>query len=140
VQPDQWKATVERLAFTVEGSRGDEYRIAFEIDREKAAAFCTCQAGNNGLACKHRTGLMDGDVSDLLSGNPEDVTRLRTLLQGTNLAAVYEWAQRAEAAATEAKKELESAKRALSKLMHGHDAGAILTTIPSAQPAQPSAS
>jgi uncharacterized Zn finger protein len=36
------------MEFLVEGSQGDKYEVAFEIDGGKAKAFCTCPAGSSG--------------------------------------------------------------------------------------------
>ncbi len=74
---------MERVEFLVEGSQGDQYAVTFEVDGSNANAFCTCPAGSNGQYCKHRFGIMNGEVSRLLSGNTADVVRLKTLMRGT---------------------------------------------------------
>jgi hypothetical protein len=61
---------------------------------------------------------MDGDVSRLRSSNTAYVVRLRDLLRGTDLAAAYSQVLQAEAVCTAAKKELDTAKKALAKAMH----------------------
>jgi uncharacterized Zn finger protein len=108
---------MERVEFLVEGSQGDRYTLAFEVNGKKGSAFCTCQAGANGQFCKHRLGIMDGDVSCLLSGNTADVVRLKTILGGTDLEASYGRFVEAEAVLAVAKKQFDVAKRALAKVM-----------------------
>ncbi|MGY0779845.1 hypothetical protein ACW7BC_18300 [Azospirillum argentinense] len=78
----------ETLRFLVRGSQGDEYTVAFTFQQGEATSDCTCMGGRMGRFCKHRTALLDGDVSDLLSDNGYDVTRLRQLLDGTELDRV----------------------------------------------------
>jgi len=109
---------VEHLKFSVEGSQGDPYEITFEIDGTNANAYCTCPAGSNGLYCKHRLSIMDGEVSRLVSDNTADVIRLKTLLQNTGLVTAYNRVLAAEAVHAESKKSLDAAKKNLSKAMH----------------------
>lgn len=109
---------MERLEFLVEGSQGDEYSITFEVNGSNANAFCNCQAGSNGLYCKHRFAIMDGDVSRLLSANAADVVRLKTLMKGSDLEEAYNRVLIAEAAYATAKRNLDAAKKTLAKVMY----------------------
>jgi hypothetical protein len=109
---------MERLEFLIEGSQGDEYFVVFEVNGGNANAFCTCQAGSNGLYCKHRFGIMDGDVSCLLSDNTADVVRLKGLMKGSDLENAYNRVLEAEAIHTTAKRNLDAAKKALAKAMY----------------------
>ena len=108
---------LERVEFLVNGRQGDRYTVAFEVNGTRASAFCTCQAGANGQLCKHRMGIMDGDVFNLLGGNMTDVVHLKALLKGTDLEATYSHFLKAEAVCAAAKKELDAAKKALAKVM-----------------------
>jgi hypothetical protein len=108
---------MERVEFLVEGSQGDRYALAFEVNCTHANAYCNCQAGVNGQFCRHRIGVMDGDVSYLLSGNTADVVRLKDLLSGTDLGAAYKRFLEAEAASSVAKRELDVAKKRLANAM-----------------------
>lgn len=109
---------MERMEFLIEGSRGDEYSVTFHIDGTKVTAFCTCQAGENGQYCKHRFGIIGGDITNLLSGNDHDVSRLEELMRGSELETAYKRVLEAEAVYQAAKKELDAAKKALAKVMH----------------------
>ena len=66
----------EVLCFSVKGSTGNVYEITGRKVSEKLRVSCTCQAGQNRIWCKHRMALLDGDVSDLLSGALGDVEKL----------------------------------------------------------------
>lgn len=92
------------MEFLVEGSQGNSYALAFEVSGTHANAYCSCQAGANGQFCKHQVGVMDGEMSHLLSGNRADIVRLKDILSGTDLEAAYYRFLEAEAACTAAKK------------------------------------
>jgi uncharacterized Zn finger protein len=109
---------VERVEFLIEGSEGDEYTVVFQVTGTNANAFCTCAAGASGQYCKHRFALMDGDVSRLLSSNTVDVVRLKSLIQGTDLKVAYDRVLKAAADFAIAKRELDTAKKALAKVMY----------------------
>ncbi len=65
------------LSFAVKGRRGDRYAVTLEDRATGLRLRCTCMAGRYGTTCRHVTALLDGDVTDLLSGNHDDVERLR---------------------------------------------------------------
>jgi DNA polymerase-3 subunit epsilon len=65
----------EVLCFSVRGSTGNVYEITGRKVAENLRVSCTCQAGQNSIWCKHRTALLDGDVSDLLSGTVANVEK-----------------------------------------------------------------
>ncbi|WP_149651710.1 hypothetical protein [Azospirillum argentinense] len=87
----------ETLRFRIRGGQGDEYTVAFTLRQGEAASICTCMAGRMGRFCKHRVALLDGDVSDLLSDNADDVVRLRRLIEGTELERAHQQLGRAGA-------------------------------------------
>lgn len=93
---------MREFAFTVEGSQGDEYQVSFSIDGQHAESACTCRAGQMGMWCRHRSAILDGDVTDLRSDNVGDVLALRDVMRGTDLALRYEERTAAEARAASA--------------------------------------
>jgi len=109
---------VKHLIFVVQGSRGDEYQVTFGAASGRVVAYCSCPAGENGSICKHRLAIMDGEVSNLLSGNAQDVIRLQGLLKGTELEAAYTHLRVMEEEFEAAKRKLELAKKALASTMH----------------------
>lgn len=109
---------MKRLQFIVEGSRGDEYLVTFEREGRNLNAFCTCQAGQNGLYCKHRFALMDGDMTTLLSDNASDVGKMKAILAGTDVEAAYKRVLEAERVHKAATRELSDAKKALARAMY----------------------
>jgi DNA polymerase-3 subunit epsilon len=67
------------LRFLVRGSKGNEYEISEERRDGKFSLRCSCPAGQNRRVCKHVTALHDGDVTNLLSDNYDDVKKLAGL-------------------------------------------------------------
>jgi len=106
-----------RLHFEVTGSKGNVYEVKVEKEGANINAYCTCQAGVNGLYCKHRFALMDGDISNLASRNPQDVEKFRIAMRGTDLEAAYKEFLKADTQFQEAKKSLDGAKKNLAKAM-----------------------
>ncbi|MCB0376700.1 MAG: SWIM zinc finger family protein [Sinomicrobium sp.] len=109
---------MQRLEFIVEGSKGDEYKILFEREGNNLDVFCTCAAGENGLYCKHRFALMDGDVGALLSENENDVAALKELMKGTDVESAYNDVMLLQAQYDELNARLKTAKKALAKAMY----------------------
>lgn len=75
----------ERVEFLVQGSTADPYRVSFWRVGDNVKSSCTCQAGKNGLACKHRLNLLDGDVTNLVSSGPDSFQKLQRLLEGSDV-------------------------------------------------------
>lgn len=105
------------LVFIVEGSQGDEYEVKFKQIGNNLIVTCTCQAADNGLHCKHRIALLNGDIGSVTSGNERDLAKTRALLSGTSLEAALIRYQVAEDACERAKSELAKAKKALARAM-----------------------
>jgi DNA polymerase III subunit epsilon len=70
------------LSFTVRGSTSNTYFVNAHKAGSEIRISCTCQAGQNGLWCRHRTDLLDGDVSELLSNNASDIVALSHMTNG----------------------------------------------------------
>jgi hypothetical protein len=75
----------ERIEFLVQGSSAEPYRVSFWRVGDKVKSSCTCQAGKNGLACKHRLSLLDGDVNNLVSSSPDGFQELQRILEGSDV-------------------------------------------------------
>jgi hypothetical protein len=80
------------LRFEVKsGQSAGVYEVWFRRWGDILRCSCTCVAGFTQQMCRHRQMLLDGDVRALVSGNADDVVRLKELVAGS----------RAEAALTE---------------------------------------
>ena len=106
----------DSLKFLVRGSGGNAYEVGFKRYGNNLTGTCTCRAGEMGMYCKHRFALMEGEVTNLLSENTDDVYRLNDMITGTDVEAAIEAVRIAEKAADAAKKELALAMRDYSAL------------------------
>ncbi|MCJ2034392.1 3'-5' exonuclease [Methylobacterium sp. J-068] len=71
------------LHFAVRGSSGNRYAVTLEDRTGGPHLRCTCMAGRYGTRCRHVKALLDGDITDLLSGNHADVEALRRRMIAT---------------------------------------------------------
>jgi hypothetical protein len=54
-------------------SSSDIYQVTLKNENGLVSLNCTCQAGIHKMICKHRTSLLEGDVSNLLSESDTSV-------------------------------------------------------------------
>lgn len=108
----------DRLHFKVTGSAGVIYEVSAQRDVAGVRITCTCEAGNNKLACKHRTALLAGDGTALISGG-DGLATLATWLPGTALDHAIRRVAEANATAETAKRNLSAARKALGRVMLG---------------------
>lgn len=78
------------LKFYVKGSLEEPYRVSFWRVGNDFKSACNCQAGKKGVYCKHRFNLMDGDISNLVSENHEELVKLSNMIKGSDVEHVYE--------------------------------------------------
>ena len=107
----------QELRFAVAGSTGAVYEIVAVRDGGTIRLGCTCDAGANGQACKHRLALIEGDTSAIISANAHEAALLPSWLAGTPLDAAFRRLAEAEAALAAAKRTVTSAKKALGRTM-----------------------
>jgi uncharacterized Zn finger protein len=103
------------LKFLVQGSMPEPYEITFRRSADRLNALCTCPAGDHAQACKHRIGLMRGDVSSLVGG--DDPSLIAAMIAGTIAIAALADLDRAEADLEEAKRKVSARKNALSRVI-----------------------
>ncbi len=100
-----------RYEFFVKGSADDPYRVVIEKNGDDLNAFCTCPAGENGQACKHRLRILSGNDEGVVGG---DVNRIATVVDwvaGTDVEMCLKSLIEAEDAYEVAKAQLSLAKR-----------------------------
>lgn len=83
-------AQAQRIEFLVQGSASEPYRVSFWQVSNNVKSSCTCQSGKNGLACKHRINLLDGDITNLVSPPADSFEQLQMMLERSNIGAVSE--------------------------------------------------
>ncbi len=78
---------MEQEDFKVKGSAKDPYEVTFIKDGDSLTALCTCPAGEFGNVCKHRTSILDGELTGIVSDNAESVTKIVQWLVGSDVEA-----------------------------------------------------
>ena len=100
---------MDSIVFQVQGSQPDPYVVEFIKNGDGSLSVrCSCPAGDTGMHCKHRIGLLTGDTKDLVSRNKPELETVYAWLRGTALEKCLAEYLRLE-------KELESMKRQLNK-------------------------
>lgn len=106
------------LSFSVfSSSPGVEYKIVAHRSAGRLRLSCECEAAENGMHCKHRIGLLIGEITALASGNGDDVATLGTWLSGTPLEASLSEVAALEREAEVVKRRLSQAKKRLGKVL-----------------------
>ncbi|MET0258293.1 MAG: 3'-5' exonuclease [Methylobacterium sp.] len=68
------------LRFAIRGSTGNRYAVVLEERSTGPYLRCDCTAGLHRRRCRHVDAVVEGDITDLVSGNFGDVERLRLRL------------------------------------------------------------
>ena len=105
---------MEEINFLVQDSAAEPYKASFIKDGYSLTAFCTCPAGVNGRACKHRISILNGSGKGIVSENVEDVQKVKTWLPGSEVEEALSAVRKAELLAAAGKKDLSAAKKNLS--------------------------
>ena len=69
-----------RYRFVVRGSTGNEYQVRAREEAGRYEPSCTCMGWTMRRRCKHVEALHCGDISNLLSGNHDEVGRFVALV------------------------------------------------------------
>lgn len=109
--------TATQKTFSVQSSSGEPYEVTFFRD-DQLHATCTCGAGIQNKACKHRLNILAGDDDGILSSNKEEAETVRSWLAGTALQRALQGVIESEAEVAAAKKRADIAKHALNRIMH----------------------
>lgn len=72
--------------FLVQGSEPSPYKVVFRKEGTNLKATCNCKAGVNGMLCKHRLSILDGEKGAVVSENPDQVAEVASWLAGSNVA------------------------------------------------------
>ena len=102
------------LNFLVQGSEPEPYRVMFRLEGTNFTATCTCRGGEMGQVCKHRTRLLQGETTGLLSKNADQLAQLPGMFSGTDVERAFVKLVEAEAAVDAARAEYSKRKKALA--------------------------
>jgi uncharacterized Zn finger protein len=105
------------LYFSVQGSEAAPYKITFKKTDGNFSAYCTCAAGENGMYCKHRFALLNGDITGLVGDNSNDILTVKEWLVDTDVERAMQEVLIAEQKLDAAKAQLTMAKKNLARSM-----------------------
>lgn len=74
------RASGNDLHFVVKGRSGARYEIIGVMHSGHCVVRCSCPAGQNNRNCWHVNALLDGDVTNLLTGDCADVEKLSKMV------------------------------------------------------------
>ena len=103
--------------FLVQGSTPIPYKVVFTKNGDNLTALCSCKAGIHGMHCKHRLNILKGDVKGIVSQNEEDVEVVVSWLSGSDVEAVLNELESAEAEYKRANTKLKSVKKSLARAL-----------------------
>lgn len=89
------------------------YPAGFSIDERVLSIYCGCPAGLLDKWCKHKMGLISGDVSPFGNVDPAVIDELLTCIRTSQFPKLIDDLRQAEKDVLTAKKKVENAKKAL---------------------------
>ncbi|HSV73468.1 MAG TPA: SWIM zinc finger family protein [Chthonomonadales bacterium] len=107
---------MEKIIFKVQGSAEDPYIVEFCRDGGLLGAHCTCPAGENGQACKHRIRILKGNAEGTVDCNQADVAIVGQWFSGSKIATALTAIENEEVVLEKTKKNLASLKKELGRL------------------------
>lgn len=111
------KSQRSEISFLVKGSKPEPYTVTFKFDDKSFIAICTCPAGEEGMHCKHRLGILSGDLSNILKVNKEEVAQLMESYSKSELKILLDMLEVNEKEIDRLKKDSLSIKKKMAKYM-----------------------
>ena len=109
---------MRELAFEVESSStGEIYQVRVSRNGDSLTCTCTCPAGQNRSACKHRLGILRGESNGIVGGDTDCIRRVPELLVGTDVEKAMNTLAALDEEMALLKKRISAAKKALSRVM-----------------------
>ncbi|MBT3298994.1 SWIM zinc finger family protein [archaeon] len=97
------------ISFFVQGSSEDPYMVIFvKRNNDNLSAYCSCPAGENGIYCKHRFNILDGDTENVVSDNLDEVQKIQEWYSNSDI-------KKARDEVLKINREIQKMKRALAK-------------------------
>jgi hypothetical protein len=103
--------------FLVQGSDPVPYTVSFKKTDNDLRASCSCRAGKNGLLCKHRLSILNGDKNAVVSKNSDQVAEIASWLAGSKVAEAISTVTSLEAEKKSIEEKLKQAKKLVAKAL-----------------------
>lgn len=103
--------------FLVQGSEPAPYKVVYKWNGTDLKAHCSCRAGVNGLLCKHRLSILDGDKGSVVSENSNQVAEVASWLAGSSVGEAISEVVSLEAEKKNIEEKIKRAKKLVAKLL-----------------------
>jgi len=103
--------------FLVQGSDPNPYKVVFRRTENEVKANCNCRAGVNGLLCKHRLAILDGDGRAVVSGNLSEVEEVASWVADSPVAQAISEVVALEAQKKDLEEKIKNAKKQVAKAL-----------------------
>ncbi|MCB1533252.1 MAG: hypothetical protein KDJ44_00675 [Rhodoblastus sp.] len=111
---------MDELHFSVRSSSSDEIYSLLAKRTDRGVRFaCSCPAGANGTYCKHRIGLIAGDIRKVVDPNENDIAALHEMVATSEIPAALDAVAAIERSIDALKADLAKAKKRLAAIMMG---------------------
>jgi hypothetical protein len=77
------------ITFLIKGSSKNPYKVTFQKNEGHVYAGCDCQSRKGGMACKHIFNILDGDVTNMIEGDKNDIKDVLQLCEGTRFNELF---------------------------------------------------
>ena len=109
---------MNELQFEVQGSAAEPYEVVIKRrDEQNLSAYCSCPAGQNGMHCKHRIGILIGKPKGVVGDRADDLKTIETWVDGSDIASSLFELNAAEAELESLKSKVKKLKKTLAKAM-----------------------
>lgn len=107
----------QTLCFSVRDGETEHYTVTFTRSGANLSAYCTCAVGRTAKYCDHRFAILEGDFSELVSGNRDDLALLRDWFKGSDVEAAMIALSKAKGDLEIAKEKVAYCRKVLAKRM-----------------------
>lgn len=99
----------------VSSSSGEVYTIEMSRKGDNLTCTCTCAAGENGMHCKHRIGILTCDPAAVRAMGKEKAAAVAAMVSGTDVEAALHQMLALEREREAVEKQLKAAKKSLAR-------------------------
>lgn len=112
--------TKKHIILLAKSSSGGFYDVNVYFEENNILAYCSCQAGENGMLCKHVKGIITGDESILYdTEQKKELDQISNHLPETAISLLLSEIKKSEDILEDAKRNVKRAKKNLEQVLLG---------------------
>ncbi|TCP23271.1 SWIM zinc finger family protein [Rhodovulum adriaticum] len=101
----------------VSSSTGEIYHVQIARTENNLTCTCSCPAGQNNTACKHRLGLLLGKPEGVVGGDLDRIETIPSMLEGTDVDEALGELAALEGEKARIAKSITAAKKKLARVL-----------------------